>query len=313
MKNIFAVTIIIASMALFAIFPVAAQVTNIKVDWENGAQYYYYISGSSIKKIIAFQDTLPGIYEYWDAIDHWVPMQTDRAQTYKMLFDGGQPVTIKNSNSSVYGGGGSPADSALSNIVAPYTGTFMTDTSFAAMFSWDDTLGGALVVGSIGTPGDSTIFKRSGNPVHPDTVGGKEIYAVFVFTVHDTLNGAIMLGLVPKDSLMMTDTRDTTNGIYIRKNTLSSKLQVWKARNHSVDSLTIVDHCVKNTKYTVGFYDNGRGTTDIYLNGTRMGALESFTPWDKDLTFGLMFSCGASKKAFKTGMLYYAEIVQNQN
>jgi len=279
--------------------------TFIKTDWEYGKQYYYYIDANdAMQRIIAFNDTLPGMFEWWDAIDKWVPIQTDRQHTFEMLFDGGQPVSIKNTNP--FGSFSAVLDSMF---LTPYTGNAGIDTTFSAIFSWDDTLGGALNIGVIGAAGDSTIFIRSGAPLHTDTTGGHEIWGVIDFELPDTTNGIVNIGLVEPTGFKLTG---ATDGIYLRKNNASNKLMAWRVRNSAVDSLTLVTNSALNTRYRIGIYDDGRGITEFYVDGTRIGTLDQYSPWDEDLTFGILFGTSTAR-LIKTGRLYYCRIKQNLN
>jgi hypothetical protein len=272
-------------------------VTNIKVDWENGMQYYYFISGDNVRKIIAYNDTLPGMFEYWPAIAQWVPMALDREQVFELELDGRQPMVIADGTELAV------KDSA---IIASWVGNTGKDTTFSTVFVWDDTLGGALQVRRIGTANDTTQLYRKGAPFHPDTVGGKRIYGVLDFTVPDTTNGNIVFGLVEPTSFSATRTSD---GIFIAKANGSNKLMLWQVRDQSVDSLTLVSNCAVNTRYRVGIYVNGANRTLAYVNGTYIGALDQYCPWDEDLTLGFLVK-NVTAGAGKTNLIFYARFRQ---
>jgi len=279
---------------------VEAQVTDIRVDWENGAQYYYFIDGDNIKRIVAYNDTLPGFFEWWEAIDQWVPMDMDREKSIGIEFDPTENIMIADGSET------SGSDSSLVAMWYAHTGL---DTTFTATFIWDDTLGGAFEMLRIGTADDSTKLIRSGAAFHPDTVGGKRIYGVIDIEFPDTTNGFIVAGLVESVSFGAIS---TTDGIFLAKRDDSNKLMIWKVRNGNVDSATVVSNIAVNTRYRIGIYDNGEGNTSVWVNGVYTAAVTSFTPWDEDLTVGVLWKT-SDAGALKTGRIFYMRFKQLLN
>lgn len=272
--------------------------TFIKTDWEYGKQYYYFIDANDVmQRIIAFNDTLPGMFEWWPAIQQWVPMAMNREQVFELELDGRQPIVIGNAMT---------ATTTDSGMIAAWYGNTGIDTLFTSIFAWDDTLGGALQYRRIGTANDSTKLIRKGAPFHPDTVGGKRIYGVIDLTFPDTTNGDINVGLVEPTSFSASRTSD---GIFVRKVNASNKVMLWQVRNNAIDSLTIISNCAVNTRYRIGLYVNGANRTLAYVNGTYIGALDQYCPWDEDLTLGFLFK-NVTAGAGKTGLIFYARFRQ---
>jgi len=287
-------------IALSGTVTVEAQVTDIKVDWDNGSQYYYFIDGDNICRIVAYNDTLPGFFEWWDAIDQWVPMDMDREKSIGIEFD-------PTANIMIADGGEKSGDD--SSIVAMWYGYTTFDTSFVSSFIFDDTLGGALEMFQTGAANDTTKLVRSGAVFHPDTVGGKRIYGVIDIEFPDTTNGWYVAGLVEPSSFGSIAKSD---GIFLQKNNASEKLMIWKVRNGNVDSATVVADIAANTRYRIGIYDNGEGNTSVWVNGVYTAAVTSFTPWDEDLTVGALWRTGTAGRR-TAGRIFYMRFKQLLN
>lgn len=183
---------------------------------------------------------------------------------------------------------------------------FMEDFDYYVAASWTETetgstgsvaIGdvdhGALVVTTGSADNDNEFVQKIGESFK--IVSGKKLWFKARFKVSDATQSDFVIGLQITDTSPLA----VTDGVYFMKDDGDANLDFYSTKDSTSSSASAIATVADDTYLTAGFYYDGKGNIEYFVNDVKKGTLTPSTalPDDEELTisFGIQAGEAASK------------------
>lgn len=157
-------------------------------------------------------------------------------------------------------------------ISGRYTVTTTEDGAGSATEALADEENGVLLITNAAGDDDLDSFQTTGEAFKPKS--GRNIWFEAKFKLSDATQSDFLIGLVVTDTTPLAN----TDGIYFRKDDGDTNLDFETNLSSSASTATAISTLADATYVTVGFFVSGTDFVDYYVNGDKLGRIETTIP-----------------------------------